>query len=307
MGRLSSRLIGTLYPTPPYDFQQTLRIARYHTVLDIVEDGVYWRALRFGDVTALLQVINRGTVNQPALDVYLVAATGEVHPPAVLDAVAFLLHTDFDPTPFYAYAETEPALWSMVAPLRGLRHVRAASVYEALMTTVIEQQIALALAQRSERWLVEWGGNFIDHDHRRFYTFPRPEQIALAATADLMPLKITTRRMQVMIDLARQYQDGELDLEALRQLPPMEAHQKLTKLKGIGRWTAAWTLIRSQGHYHYMGSGDVALRAAVNRFFFGRPGRADAKVVDDLFGSYGEFAGAAAFYILMRYALERYP
>jgi DNA-3-methyladenine glycosylase II len=305
--QLSGAFIGTLSPIPPYDFAKTLRIARYHTVLDVVQDGVYWRALRLGEASLLLRVVSAGTVEQPLLQVYAPLVQGNITKQQALTTAAYLLGIDSDPNPFYALAQTDALLWQSVLPLWGARHVRAATLFEALLTTIIEQQIALTLAQRAERWLAEWGGNFIDFHGQRFYMFPRPEQIGAASLSDLAPLKITGRRVQTMIDLAQKQASGDIDLETYLHLPPAEAHHKLVQLKGVGTWTAAWALMRTQSFYHYMGSGDVALRAAVNGRFFNQPGRADPETVDALFARYGEFAGAAAFHVLMDYALGRYP
>ena len=55
-----------------------------------------------------------------------------------------------------------------------------------------------------------------------------------------------------------------------------------------------------------IGSADVALRAAVNHYYHGLPGRADVAVVEQTFAQYGEFAGLAAFYTIMRWAFDRY-
>jgi DNA-3-methyladenine glycosylase II len=296
-------LPGTLQPAAPYDFAATLGIARFHTVLDIVDDGVLWRALRSGDTLALLRV---SVCDDGALAVDQAAADGAPDPTLLLDRARDWLAVDADLRPFYALAAADPALGPVVAPLVGLRHLRAADLYEALLTTIIEQQITLAGAQRAERWLIATYGDSISHEGRLFYTFPHPERLAALTVDDLKPLKITNRRMAVLLDLARGVANGALDLDAIAALPPAEAHRELVKLRGVGAWTAAWALIRATGHYHYMGAGDVALRAAVNHFFYGATGRATPEQTDAVLLRYGDHAGAAAFYTLMRWALLRY-
>ena len=118
----------------------------------------------------------------------------------------------------------------------------------------------------------------------------------------MTPLKITFARMQRLIDVARAAES----LEALRDQPTETAYQALVGLKGVGHWTASWTLIRAQGHYAYVGAADVALRAAVNHYYFGERGRAAVPLVDETFARYGAYSGVAAFYTLMRWAAERY-
>jgi DNA-3-methyladenine glycosylase II len=168
--------------------------------------------------------------------------------------------------------------------------------------TIIEQQIALAAAQRGERWLVGWAGDCIEYKGEHFYTFPRRERLAAATVDDLTPLKITFIRMARLIDLALTF-----DPEPLRALPHEAAYRALVALKGVGHWTAAWTLMRGANQPVYVGSADVALRAAVNHYWHGAKGRADTAATDALFARFGAFGGLAAFTTLMRWALDRYP
>lgn len=295
------RLIGTIRPTPPYDFAAMLAVLeRFHPVMDIVRNGEYWRALHVGGQVALVRVRSQGTVNAPLLEVHL--AAGGADNTLLLRQLRHILSADEDLNPFYAYAMSDAALWETVAPLRGLRLIRSASVFEALAVTVIEQQIALLTAQRAERWLVEWAGNSVSYEGERYYAFPTPSQIAAAEVADLIPLKITFRRMQLLIDLAR----GELDMESLCTLDTATAYERLVSLRGVGHWTAAWTLTRGVSGHYAVGHNDVALQAAVNRYFYGHPGRTTSEIVSETFARYGAYAGVAAFYILMRWVFDRY-
>lgn len=294
------RFIGTLHPTPPYHFARSIRAAHYHSVLDHERDGEYWRAVRLNGETALLRV----TSSDPhRLDVHLAATSGPVPDSDLLATAAHLLGVQADLSAFYRAIERDPVLWPVVEPLHGVRHVRAASIFEALVTTIIEQQITLRQAQQGERWLVAWGGSRIDYAGETFYTFPTAEQLAAASITDLTPLKITFRRMQVIIDIASLYAH---QLAPLHSQPAGTVYAALLSLKGIGQWTAAWAVIRALGHYQYIGESDVALQAAINHYFYQQPGRAAPQRVAETLGRYGDFAGAAAFFVLLRWAHDRY-
>ena len=296
--------IGTLHPTPPYDFSLSVRLARFHSVLDHFRDGAYWRALDLDGAVVLVRVVGRGTVDAPVLDVYRMAATGPMDDSHLLKRVECLLGVDADMVPFYDVARQDPVLWSLFEPLYGLKHVRSASLFEALMVAIIEQQIALNLAQRGERWLLQWGGNGICHEGETYYAFPLPARIAAATEEDLLPLKITRIRMRVMRSVAQQLVDGAIDFDAL--LDAQMAQRALMQLKGVGLWTASWAVIRAFGVYPYIGENDVALQAAVNLYYFGQTGRVAQPVVRETLARYGDFSGAATFHILMQWALRRY-
>ncbi len=298
------RHLATFHPLPLYDFEKTIAASRFYTTLGTWRDGVYWRALRAGHGLALVAMQNRGTPDAPAVETFVAASEGDVDTNALWETVGRMLNLTVDMRPFYALAQTDPALWQLVEPLVGLHILQTETMFEALVITTIEQQIALAAAQRGERWLVDRFGTRITFAGETFHTFPSPVRLAQTTVDELTPLKITFRRMRVLIDVAALALPDSL--EWLRDLPAEEAYAALVRLRGVGHWTAAWTLTRGSGRFLYFGSADVALRAAVNRYFYGEPGRAERDVTDATFARYGDHAGLAAFYTIMKWAVDKY-
>jgi DNA-3-methyladenine glycosylase II len=77
-----------------------------------------------------------------------------------------------------------------------------------------------------------------------------------------------TRAKQATLKLlAGEMLAGRLDLDELGKLPPQEALAQLTKLKGIGPWTAEVYLLLSAGHPDIFAAGDLAIREAVRDAF----------------------------------------
>ncbi len=295
------RLIGTIQPVQPYNFAVILEVLSHHIVpvLDYTFDAGYWRVIRQGDELGLLRVVAVGDV----LEVYQAASNGRVDETRLLDSIRFVLGVDDDLSSFYAMAQRDRLLWQVIEGLVGFRWLRSESVFEALMLTIIEQQIAWKTAQKAQRWLVEWGGERVSYQGETFFAFPKAEQIAHVRVDDLKPLKITYRRMQVMIDVAQQVVSGELDLDGFSV---DELYKALVKIKGIGHWTATWTIQRVKGQQPFVGHNDVALQAAVNHYFLGGKGRIPAQQVAEIFSRYGDYAGIAANHTLIRWALDRY-
>ena len=300
--------LATLRPQPPYNFPLLLDfLSRFaYPTLDITRDSAYWRALRVGDGLALVCVTGRGSLDEPELDVHLAASTGEIDTAAALEALAQVMPLD-TPQAFYDFARSDERLWGVVEPLLGLPDLRCATLFEALMQTVIEQQIAWVAAQKAQRWLVEWANNTIAHDGQTYYAFPSPDQLMKATVDDLKPLKITFKRMALMIDIASRVNAGALDLEGVRAFAPHDAYQHLLQIKGIGHWTAVVALERAYGYDGWIAHNDVVLQSATNRYFYGGQGRILAEQVTETFTRYGAFAGLAARYTMFRWVLEQYP
>ncbi len=301
--------LGVIYPIEPYNFSLTLNLfARYtHPVLDVVHDGAYWRVVADDDSLALLRVDNYGDASRSALRVSLMAATGPVDRAALLAQMRRILCADADPKPFYDTARQHAELWRLVEPVRGVRWLRTATVFEALLLTIIEQQIAWVAAQRAQRWLCEWGQRRIEFNGRAYYALPTPAQLAAVTDVqELAPLKITFRRARVIVDIARQIAEGALDIEGLAALPVADAYDELVGLKGVGHWTATYVIQRISGDHNYVGHNDVALQAAVNHYFYGGSGRIPGAQVMQTFARYGAFAGTAAYHTIVRWVLDRY-
>lgn len=301
--------LGTIHPRPPYDLDITLSLlSRYtHPSLDVAHRRAYWRLVHSRGGLALLKVIQKGTPHDPRLHVYLVMSTVEPDRDELMNKIAHILGTDFNPKPFYDAARRYPTLWEVIKPLQGLRWLRTETVFEALSMTVIEQQIAWRAAQRAQRWLVEWGRQTLSYDGQRFFAFPRPGQIANASIDDLRPLKITFRRMHVLNEIAYKIRQGELCLEQLREEPPETAYDRLVALRGVGHWTAVWTLQRTHIRQHnFVGYNDVALQLAASHYFYGVNEKLTPQSVQDTFSQFGEYAGLAANYTIMRWVIDRY-
>ncbi|MCA0453813.1 MAG: hypothetical protein LCI00_07555 [Chloroflexi bacterium] len=303
------RHLATLHPMPPYNFPLLLDfLTRFaHPTLNIVADGAFWRVVKSVDGLALLRVTGSGAPDMPRLDVHVAASRGTVDDTELLDTIQHVLPLTHQWNGFYDAAQLDMGLWAVVAPLLGLPEIRTATVFEALMQTVIEQQISWVTAQKAQRWLVEWAGNTIEYTGRVHFAFPTPSQIAAATVDDLLPLKITFKRMALMIDLAAQIANGTLDVERLGQLSPTEAYQRLTAIKGIGHWTAAVTLERAFGYTDWVAYNDLVLQAATNRYLLGGSGRIPPELVAQTFARYDEHAGIAARYTMFRWVFEQYP
>lgn len=217
------------------------------------------------------------------------------------------LGLDRDLTDFYKFAQTDADLWPVVEPLVGLPIFRSESVFEALITLIIEQHIAWKSALRSQRELLRLSGCSARAGQAPVYDFPSPARLARASRAELKPLKITNKRIDLIIAIAVAVDRGELDLEGIRCLPTAEAYERLLSIKGVGHWTASNVIGRAFGRYPYVSHNDVALQAAVHLYFHDGAGQKSAAQVSATLSRYGEFAGMAGHLTLLRWVLDRYP
>lgn len=241
---------------PPYDFG--LSLARLSTfprqvVAHVLPGPVYARAVDLGDRVEIIRVRSAGSAERPLLEVD--GPGGDVARAfsAEMDTAAFAV----------AMAESDPVMAHLARTLRGLKPVRAFSVWESLVWAILGQQVHLSFAFALKEALVLRAGRTAGG----YPAFPRPERVALLTPEDLTSLKFSRNKATFVIDLARAVIAGNVDPEAIARLPTAEAMQRLTALRGVGRWTAEVALLDGGGHMDLLPAADIGIRNAVTRFY----------------------------------------
>ena len=85
-----------------------------------------------------------------------------------------------------------------------------------------------------------------------------------------------------------------------------QAYARLLELDGVGPWTAANVIGRAFGRYPFVSANDVALQSAVRRYFFAGEGDKGAGQVRDVLQRFGEHAGMAGHFVLLRWVMDNY-
>jgi DNA-3-methyladenine glycosylase II len=101
------------------------------------------------------------------------------------------------------------------------------------------------------------------------YTSDALTSEALLRTADdtLRGIGLSRPKIAYLKDLATKVQDGTLQLEALPVHSDDEVIYQLTRVKGIGRWTAEMFLIFALGRPDVFPVDDLGIRKAIQRVY----------------------------------------
>jgi DNA-3-methyladenine glycosylase II len=172
-----------------------------------------------------------------------------------------MVGADFDLDPFYAWAERDEVLGTLVQRLAGLRPPLAPDPYEAIVSAITAQQVSLFAAFAIRNRMVERFGVRSVHA----YAFPTRERMAEAREEELTALGFSRRKAEYTIGVA----GADVDFDALRTLPDDEVKATLTALRGLGEWTADWFLARHLARPRAWPAGDLGLVKAVSAFYFG--------------------------------------
>jgi 3-methyladenine DNA glycosylase/8-oxoguanine DNA glycosylase len=95
--------------------------------------------------------------------------------------------------------------------------------------------------------------------------FPAPEEVLAAGEDRLRSAGLSRAKTAAIHDLARHSAAGELSPEALRRMDDEELIAHLTRVRGIGRWTAEMFLIFHLRRPNVLPLNDVGINRAIRK------------------------------------------
>jgi DNA-3-methyladenine glycosylase II len=128
--------------------------------------------------------------------------------------------------------------------------------------------------------------------------FPDPEDLASLEPDELKRHGFSTTKARTIVETARAIVAGDLDLEGLERLDDPAAIERLTGLRGIGRWTAEYVLLRGLGRLHIFPGDDVGAHNKLRRLF-DIDGPLDYESVEQLVARWHPYAGVVYFHLLL--------
>ena len=303
-------------PRQPFSFARTLRFIlsppellsgrSFAPLLDYHEDGEYRRVASINGQPVLFGVSEAGGGRTPGLGVRFLTGLPEAPAEAsevereVLALVKRQFSTQLDLAPFYRLAQADPVLAKLVVHFKGMRVPQAPTVYESLISAILEQQVNLTFAHQVKMALIGTYGTSVEYQGRRYNAFPEPAALAITTPQELRSLQISGPKARYIIGISRAALDGTVDLEALRELHPADAHAKLLEFKGVGAWTAHYVGLRALGHLDCLPVADVGLQKTIQRFY-GFRSQPSARRIERLARNWTGWRSYATFYLWLTY------
>ncbi|MBI2170928.1 MAG: DNA-3-methyladenine glycosylase 2 [Chloroflexi bacterium] len=291
----------TLTPTAPFDLHLTASHQTYYqreSGADRYQDGVYSRVLLLGGSPVLAIVRFQGSADQPHLSLEL-AGDGASRNGAegAVQQISHILTLDLPLRPFYAAVRDDPFLGEATRQMYGLHPPQTASVYEALVMAVIGQQISGVVARSIRARVVQALGAPLSISGHPLSAFPTPEAFLEAGPERLRVLGLSARKAEYIMGIAARAAEGALEHGPLSRMSNQEVIEDLTRLRGVGLWTAQWVLLRALARPDAFPAGDLALRRLISEVYF--DGREVMEAEASAFGRerWGGFSGLATTYM----------
>jgi 3-methyladenine DNA glycosylase/8-oxoguanine DNA glycosylase len=247
----------------PFHLEATVRVLqrRPTNLVDVWDHKErYLRVLATADGLALVEVTNRGTIDEPDIRWTVRHGTVSTAAKAALgQTVRQILGLDVDPTPLSRLVKAERRLAPTAIALRGMRPPRFTGLLEAFMNVVPFQQLSLDAGVAIVGRLVERFGEAVELDGQRFHGFPDAGVIADARLDALRACGLSLRKADTLRGAARAIESGSMTEHQLSRMTSTEALHFLTELQGIGPWSASLVLLRGLGRLDVFPPGDVGV------------------------------------------------
>jgi len=290
-----------LSPVPPFDFPLSAAIfSGGDPQIRSYSDGTFRQVLRDRERLFLAVVTGSGTVDDPV--VHLRLGPGPVDRQAFRDAgdlVRRIFNLDLDISPFPAAVRDDPVMSAIARRLRGLKPPRTSTVFEALVDSIIEQQISLAAAHSIEKRVVRTFGDTLEWEGDEYYAFPAPVRLAEASPEELRACGLSLKKAEYIVGISRRIRDGGLDLENHGPGEDTETIvRELTNIRGVGLWTAELAALRGLSRLDAIPADDLGIRRSISNYY-SRVSRIDTEEARRIAEAWGEWKGLAAYYLLV--------
>ena len=164
---------------------------------------------------------------------------------------------------FFQYGDRETAYLAsrdkrLGQAIRQIGHINRevdADLFSAIVHHIIGQQISTAAQATIWSRLLTAAGT------------ATADSLTLLGRDRLQRIGMTYKKADYILDLAKQVQNGTLNLEQLWSLSDEEVIRELTKLKGVGVWTAEMMLTFCMQRPNVVSFGDLAIQRGMRMLY----------------------------------------
>lgn len=296
-----SRRSFSITPVPPFRLDLTAWALRRRpeNVIDRWDGDAYRRVLMVNCEPVEVAVRQSGDSEKPQLEVELTAPRLTVRQEDFARVVLErMLGLNKDLSPFYRLARRDPRLQLLVEEFRGLKPPQFPTVFEAVANGIACQQLSLLVGILLLSRLAYRFGFMATNSNDAQHAFPDPIMFLGGRVQSLRSLGFSVNKSQAMLQVSSAIRDRRLNLESLVQLDNQSAVEGLLELKGVGRWTAEYVLLRGLGRLDIFPGDDVGARNKLAHFL-GKKKPLDYDRVSRAVAGWQPYAGLVYFHLLL--------
>lgn len=156
-----------------------------------------------------------------------------------------------------SFLKNDPVLKKLIIKHGELKLQKSSNLFLDLIDAIISQQLS-----------VKASATILERFNNLFYKkLPTPEKVLELSSEKIRKAGISYSKIKYIKSLSEFIVTRKLILENLDKLEDEAVINELTKVKGIGRWTAEMILIFSLQRPDVFSLGDLGLRKAVSNLY----------------------------------------
>lgn len=130
-------------------------------------------------------------------------------------------------------------------------------LFDELVESIVSQQLSIKASDAIFRRIIDLiPGKKLN-----------PQNLLKNKDKDLRKAGLSFGKIKYLKDLSEKVLSGQLNLNRLEELDNEEVIKELTKVKGIGRWTAEMFLMFALGRPDVFSHGDLGLKNAIRKIY----------------------------------------
>lgn len=261
---------------PPFNLLYTvwlLKRVKNNEIDEILDDKSYVRVLNKDTVVKVKQI---GGIYNPKLRVEILGSKDEDE---VIKTLRRILGLDIDLTSFYNKILDSQYFSGLARKFMGAKPVVFPTLLETVINAISCQQISLNVCLTLVNKLAEKLGGKILLDSMQINVFPTVEGLTRAKPEDLRSLGYSSRKVEYILNAVNAIKDNN-SLESIKGL------------KGLGKWSINYILLRGLGRIDVIPTGDVGFRNKAKRFL-------GVEKIEDILSPFKEYSGMIYYYLLL--------
>jgi DNA-3-methyladenine glycosylase II len=176
---------------------------------------------------------------------------------------------------------------------------RFPTIFEALVNAFACQQLSLEVGlELLNRLATIASARFGTPGDDARYGFPSAHDVARLEPEQYRAIGFSHQKVRALLALARASARRELDLESIEEETDSVVRQRLLELRGVGRWTSEYVLLRGCGRLHVFPGDDVSAQKRLARWL-GRSRPLDYAGVRRAVERWQPYAGLVYFHLLL--------
>ncbi|MEM4391308.1 MAG: DNA-3-methyladenine glycosylase [Candidatus Nitrosotenuis sp.] len=154
------------------------------------------------------------------------------------------------------FLKKDPDLGKIIRSVGPYSIILEKNPYRSLVDAIITQQLSGKAAESIS-------ARFKDIYKR----YPKPEDVLRTPVSKLQKAGLSRMKISYIKDLSKKVIDEQIQFRILRNMPDDEVVSELTKISGVGTWTAHMFLIFCLGRQDILPVGDLGLRKGIQRLY----------------------------------------